>query len=147
MVAILAPRVQVPDLKAHRRGADWINKTIKKKRIKQGSVISLYSEIHEDDNDLIPFILETKYDPRAKRFGNYSKARALFLISTSQLANHNHDSVPLKGLGPSDRKTGGGGVSLYTAVLDGICIKFHLAVDKARVAVHKASRIIKLGSR
>ena len=31
----------------------------------QGSVISLYSEIHEDDNDLIPFILETKYDPRA----------------------------------------------------------------------------------
>ena len=52
-------------LKAHCRGADWINKTIKKKRIKQGSVISLYSEIHEDDNDLIPFILETKYDPRA----------------------------------------------------------------------------------
>ena len=53
---------------------------IKKKRIKQGSVISLYSEIHEDDNDLIPFILETKYSPRAERLGNYSKARALFLI-------------------------------------------------------------------
>ena len=45
--------------------ADWINKTIKKKRIRQGSAISLYSEIHEDDNDLIPFILETKYYPRA----------------------------------------------------------------------------------
>ena len=52
-------------LKAHCRGADWINKTIKKKRIRQGSVISLYREIHEDDNDLIPFILETNYDPRA----------------------------------------------------------------------------------
>ena len=51
-------------LKEHYRGADWINKTIKKKRIRQGSVISLYSEIHEDD-DLIPFILETKDDPRA----------------------------------------------------------------------------------
>ena len=71
--------------------ADWINETIKKKRIRQGSVISLYSEIQEDDNDLIPFVLETKYDPRAKRLGNYSKARALFLISTSQLANHNHN--------------------------------------------------------
>ena len=45
-------------LKAHCHGADWINKTIKKKRISQGSIISLYSEIHEDDNDLIPFILE-----------------------------------------------------------------------------------------
>ena len=54
-----------PSLKAHCRGADWINKTFKKKRIRQGSVISLYSEIHEDDNDLIPVILETKYDPRA----------------------------------------------------------------------------------
>ena len=52
-------------LKAHCRGTDWINKTIEKKRIRQGSVISLYSEIHEDDNDLIPFILETKYEPRA----------------------------------------------------------------------------------
>ena len=52
-------------LKAHCRGADWINNTIKKKRIRHGSVISLYSEIHEDDNDLIPFILQTKYDPRA----------------------------------------------------------------------------------
>ena len=51
-------------LKAHCRGADWINKTIKKKRIRQGSIISLYSEIHEDDNDPIPFILETKHDPR-----------------------------------------------------------------------------------
>ena len=40
-------------LKAHCRGADWINKTIKKKRIRQGSVISLYRKIHEDDNDLI----------------------------------------------------------------------------------------------
>ena len=52
-------------VKAHCHGADWINKTITKKIIRQGSVISLYSEIHEDDNDLIPFILETKYDPRA----------------------------------------------------------------------------------
>ena len=83
-------------LKAHCHGADWINKTITKKRIRQGSVISLYSEIHEDANDLIPFILETKYDPRAQRLGNNSKARALFLISTSQLASHSHDSVPLR---------------------------------------------------
>ena len=82
-------------LKAHCHGADWINKTITKKIIRQGSVISLYSEIHEDANDLIPFILETKYDPRAQRLGNNSKARALFLISTSQLASHSHDSVPL----------------------------------------------------
>ena len=52
-------------LKAHCRGADWINKTIKKKRISKGSVILLYCEIHEDDNDLIPFLPETKYDPRA----------------------------------------------------------------------------------
>ena len=52
-------------LKAHCRGTDWINKTIKKKGIRQGSVISLYSEIREDDSDLIPFILETKYNPRA----------------------------------------------------------------------------------
>ena len=42
----------------HCRCADWINKTIKKKRIRQGAVISLYSEIHENDNDLIPFILK-----------------------------------------------------------------------------------------
>ena len=49
-------------LKAHCRGADWVNKTIKKKRIRQGSVISLYIKIDEDDNDLIPFIIETKYD-------------------------------------------------------------------------------------
>ena len=50
-------------LKAH--DADWINKTIKKKRIWPDSVISLHSEINENDNDLIPFILETKHDPRA----------------------------------------------------------------------------------
>ena len=55
----------VARLKTHCHGADWINMTIKKKRIRQGSVISLYSEIHEDDNDLIPFILKTKCDPRA----------------------------------------------------------------------------------
>ena len=55
----------VENLKADCRGADWINKTIKEKSIRQGSVFSLYSEIHEDDNDLIPFILKTKYDPRA----------------------------------------------------------------------------------
>ena len=85
-------------LKAHCHSADWINKTIKKKRIRQGSVISMYSEIHGDDNDLISFILETKYNPRTKRLGNYSKASALFLISTSQLANRNHDSVPLRRL-------------------------------------------------
>ena len=52
-------------LKAHCRGADWVNKTIKKNEIWQPSVISLYTEIHEDDNDLKAFILETKYDPRA----------------------------------------------------------------------------------
>ena len=51
-------------LKADCRGADWINKTIKKKRIRHGSLISLYSEIHEDGSDLVPFILETKNDPR-----------------------------------------------------------------------------------
>ena len=51
-------------LKTHCRGVDWINKTIKKKRIRQGSMISLCSEIDEDDSDLIPFILKTKYDPR-----------------------------------------------------------------------------------
>ena len=72
-------------LKAHCRGDDLVNKTIKMKRIRQGSVISLYSEIHKDDNDLIPFILETKHDSRASRISNYSKARALLLISTSQL--------------------------------------------------------------
>ena len=52
-------------LKAHCRGADLINKTNKKKRMRQGPVISLYNEIHEDDNDLIPFILKTRYDPTA----------------------------------------------------------------------------------
>ena len=52
-------------LKAHCRDADWVNKPIKKNRIWQLSVISLYREIHEDDNDLTAFILETKYDPRA----------------------------------------------------------------------------------
>ena len=52
-------------LKAHCRGADWINKTTKKKRIRQSSLISLYSEIHKDYNDLILFILKTKYDPGA----------------------------------------------------------------------------------
>ena len=75
--------IQELQLKAHCRGADWVSKTIKKKRFRQGSVISLYSEIHEDDNDLIPFILERKDDPRTKRLGNHSKARALFLILTS----------------------------------------------------------------
>ena len=84
-----------PGLKAHCRAADWINKTIKKKRIRRGSIMSLYNEIHENDNDLILFLLETKDDPRTKRLGNYSKARALLLISTSQLANHNHESLPL----------------------------------------------------
>ena len=68
---------------------------MKKERIRPGSGISLCSEIHEDDNDLISFILETNDDPRTKRFGNYSKARALLLISTSPTANHNHDSLPL----------------------------------------------------
>ena len=56
----------------------------------------MYSEIHQDDSDLIPFILEKKYDPRAQRLGDYTKAKALLLTSTSQLANYNHDSVPLK---------------------------------------------------
>ena len=52
-------------LKAHCRGADWVNKTIKKNIIWQSSVISLHREIHKDNNDLTAFILETKYDPRA----------------------------------------------------------------------------------
>ena len=63
-------------LKVHCRGADWVNNINKKKRIRQGSVISLYSEIQEDDNDLIPFILKTKDDLRTKWLGNYSTARA-----------------------------------------------------------------------
>ena len=62
-LGVLMEQVSEPRLKAHCHGADWINQTIKKKRIRQGSGIWLYSEIHEDDNDLIPFILETKYDP------------------------------------------------------------------------------------
>ena len=49
-------------LETHCRGADWVNKTIKNKRIREDSVILLYSEIHEDDNDVIPSILETKND-------------------------------------------------------------------------------------
>ena len=71
----------------------------------------MYSEIHENDNDLIPFILETKYNPTAQRLGNYAKAGALLLISTSQLANHNYDSVPLTLFGPGktfDISTRGG---------------------------------------
>ena len=52
-------------LKAHCRGADWVNKTIKKNGIWQPSVISLYTEIHEYDKELTAFILETKYDLRA----------------------------------------------------------------------------------
>ena len=51
-----------------------MNKTIKKNRIWQPSVISLYTEIHEDDNDLTAFILETKHDPKAQRLGNCSEA-------------------------------------------------------------------------
>ena len=58
-VQIFKSKFQVLVLTAHCRGADWINKTVKKKRIRQGAGTSLYSEIHEDDNDLIPFILET----------------------------------------------------------------------------------------
>ena len=58
-------------LNAHCRGADCVNNTTKKKRIRQGPVILLYSEIHEDDNDLIPFIHEAKYGPRVYRLGNY----------------------------------------------------------------------------
>ena len=43
-------------LKVHCRGADWVNKTIEKNRIRQVSVIPLYTEIHEDDKDLTAFI-------------------------------------------------------------------------------------------
>ena len=43
-------------LKAHCSGADWRNKTIKEKRFRKGSVISMYSEIHKDDHDLISII-------------------------------------------------------------------------------------------
>ena len=62
---VLMPPVFINWLKAHCHDTDWINETIKKKRIRERSVISLYSEIHKDDNNLILFILETKYDPRA----------------------------------------------------------------------------------
>ena len=33
--------------------------------IMQASVISMYTEIREDNNDLNAFILKAKYDPRA----------------------------------------------------------------------------------
>ena len=46
-------------LKAHCRGADWMNKTIKD-GIRQASVLSLYTEIYESDNDLTPFVLHKK---------------------------------------------------------------------------------------
>ena len=81
-------------LKAHCRGADWRNKTIKKKRIRHGSVISLYSEIHNNDNDLIPFILEKKQDQEHESLV-ITQRKELFFISKSQLANHSHDGVPL----------------------------------------------------
>ena len=58
-------KTQKGKLKAHCRGDDWVNKTMKKNRNWQPSVISLHREIHEDDNDLTAFILETKYDQRA----------------------------------------------------------------------------------
>ena len=76
-----------PISKAHCCATDWVNKTINKKRIRQGSVILLYSEIHEDANDLIPFILKTKNDPKTKRLRNYSKDLSFvinFSITTSQ---------------------------------------------------------------
>ena len=53
--------------------------------MRQASVISLYTEIHEEDNDLTAFILKTKYDPTG----------LLFVISASRLANQSHGSVPL----------------------------------------------------
>ena len=65
MTSVCGFHVLAYGLKAHCRGADWVNKTIKKNRIWQPSVISLYTEIHEGDNDLTAFIFETKYDPRA----------------------------------------------------------------------------------
>ena len=75
-----------------------IGQTRQSRRKELGKVqnFAVNKEIHEDYNDLIPFILETKHDPRTKRLGNYSKARALLLISTSQIASHNQDSATLK---------------------------------------------------
>ena len=64
-ISVVVLYSDIKALKAHFRGADCVNNTTKKKRIRQGPVISLYSEIQEDDNNLIPFILETKYDLRA----------------------------------------------------------------------------------
>ena len=61
----MSPYIHSWTLKAHCRGTDWVNKTIKEKRISRASVISLYSGIREDDSDLAPFILEAKYDPSA----------------------------------------------------------------------------------
>ena len=52
-------------IKARCRGADWVNKTTEKNRIRHASKISLYTGIHKNDSDLTPIILETKYDPRA----------------------------------------------------------------------------------
>ena len=57
----------------------------KKDGIREALVISLYTEIHEENNDLTAFILETKYDPKG----------LLSVISTSRLANQSHDGVPL----------------------------------------------------
>ena len=51
-------------LKALCHGADFVNRAIKKRRIRQGSVILLCSEIGEGANDLIPSILKRDYDPR-----------------------------------------------------------------------------------
>ena len=43
------------ELKAHCRGTDWVNRLItNKSTIRQASVISLYIEINEDNNNLTP---------------------------------------------------------------------------------------------
>ena len=84
---IFAFMKKTDSLKAHFCGADWVNKTIKKNRIWQTSVISLYTEIHEDANDQTAFILEAKYDPRAYRLGNCSEAMSFvgdFKLKISQ---------------------------------------------------------------
>ena len=76
-------------LKGHCRGADLVNKTPEKNRIGQASVNSLHTEIHENDSDLTPIFLETRYDPRVR-------SGLLLVISTSKLANQSHESVLLR---------------------------------------------------
>ena len=47
-------------LKAHFCGADWMNKTMSMNRIRHASVVSLFIEISNGENDLTLFFLKQK---------------------------------------------------------------------------------------